>query len=84
MGARETVDYSTKTVAELCELWDLAQRTQSERLTTELLEEFVSRAERPAPRVVQYAAWITWILRLFRHSTRRVGGGVGEFRDSQI
>ncbi len=80
MGAsRQVVDYSTMSVEQLCTLWDMAQRQQSELLTTELLEEFQKRSERPAPTVHNLPWWLCWLPRLFwrQKPANTVGEGRG-------
>ncbi len=79
MGARQEVDYSTKSVEELCQLWELSQRLCDELLTSELLAEFGRRSEQPAMVVHDIPRWLRWLPRLFWHQKPRstVGRGSG-------
>lgn len=73
---RDELDYSSMSIERLCELWDLSQRTQNETLTTELLEEFTRRAERPARVTHDLPRWLHWLPRPFWHQ-KPVGEGRG-------
>jgi hypothetical protein len=77
MGARDEVDYSSRSIEELCQLWDLAQRQRSKILTDELVAEFSRRSERPAETVHELPSWLTWLPRLFWHQKPSKAEGEG-------
>lgn len=78
MGARDEVDYSGRSIEELCQLWDLAQRQQSQLLTDELVTEFSRRSGQPAETMHEVPAWLRWLPRLFWHQKPAKVSGGGE------